>query len=155
MQHAGVVVGAGGVASYYHPYAARTARGYRDALVMTREVAALTGACLAVRKEAFEAVGGLDEANLAVTFNDVDLCLRLREQGWRIVWTPFAELTHHESASRGSDLEPRHRARYDAEAGYMRRRWGPALASDPFYNPNFSLENGAFRLARPPRADRP
>jgi GT2 family glycosyltransferase len=151
LQHAGIVAGAGGIASYYHPYAARAARGYRDALMMVREVSAVTGACLAVRREALEAVGGLDAAHLAVTFNDVDLCLRLREQGWRILWTPFAELTHHESASRGSDLAPEHRARYEAEAAYMRARWGYELKADPFYNPNFSLENGAFRLARSPR----
>lgn len=151
LQHAGIIAGAGGVASYYHPYAARTARGYRDALVTVREVSAVTGACLAIRREAFEAVGGLDAEHLAVTFNDVDLCLRLREQGWRILWTPFAELTHHESASRGSDLAPEHRARYVAEAAYMRARWGDQLKADPFYNPNFSLENGAFRLVRPPR----
>jgi GT2 family glycosyltransferase len=150
LQHAGIVAGAGGIASYYHPYAARSARGYRDALVMVREVSAVTGACLAIRREAFEAVGGLEAERLAVAFNDVDLCLRLREAGWRILWTPFAELIHHESATRGSDLAPEHRARYAAEIAHMQRRWGTMLSTDPFYNHNFSLENGAYRLARRP-----
>ncbi|HEY9217419.1 MAG TPA: glycosyltransferase, partial [Phenylobacterium sp.] len=155
VQHAGIVLGVGGVASYYHPYVERTARGYRDALVLTRSVSAVTGACLVLRRDVYEKVGGMDEANLAVAFNDVDLCLRIREAGLRVVCTPFAELHHYESASRGRDRNGEKKARWEREAEWMRRRWGEVLDADPFYNPNFSLRSGGFRLASPPRVRRP
>src|SRR5690606_39042414 len=83
VQHAGIALGVGGVASYYHPFVERQARGYRDALVLVREVSAVTGACLALRREVYERVGGLEEEHLAVAFNDVDLCLKIREAGLR------------------------------------------------------------------------
>lgn len=155
VQHAGIALGVGGVASYYHPYVAREARGYRDALVLTREVSAVTGACLAIRREVWERVGGLDEEHLAVTFNDVDLCLKVREAGLRVVVTPFAELHHYESASRGAERSPEKRERQEQEGAWMRERWGDWLAADPFYNPNFSLRSGGFKLAAPPRVAPP
>jgi GT2 family glycosyltransferase len=143
------------VASYYHPFVEREARGYRDALVMVREVSAVTGACLAVRREVYQEVGGLDEKALAVAFNDIDLCLKIRRAGYRVLVTPFAELFHHESASRGHDRAAPHRARFAREIAAMHERWGPELAADPFYNPNFSRKSGGFKLAFPPRVDRP
>ncbi|HEX2558771.1 glycosyltransferase family 2 protein, partial [Phenylobacterium sp.] len=155
VQHAGIALGIAGVASYYHPFVAREARGYRDALVLAREVSAVTGACLALRREVYEQVGGLEEEHLAVAFNDVDLCLKIRETGLRVVVTPFAELHHYESASRGRDRSAEHRERYAKEAAYMRQRWGRVLDEDPFYNPNFSRRSGGFKLASPPRVRKP
>ncbi|MFC3078559.1 glycosyltransferase family 2 protein [Phenylobacterium terrae] len=155
VQHAGIALGIAGVGSYYHPYVEREARGYRDALVLTREVSAVTGACLALRREVYERVGGLEEEHLAVAFNDIDLCLKVREAGLRVVVTPFAELHHYESASRGRDRSAENRERYARESAYMRQRWGKVLDEDPFYNPNFSLRSGGFKLASPPRARKP
>jgi hypothetical protein len=106
-----------------------------------------------MRREVFEAIGGLDAAHLPVSFNDVDLCLRIREAGLRIIWTPFAELYHLESRSRGADLSAEQVARVAGEAEYMRARWGSVLDRDPFYNPNFDRVDHNFRLATgPPRA---
>jgi GT2 family glycosyltransferase len=152
VQHAGVVLGFGhaGVAGHIEAMAARDALGYGSRLHLVRQVAAVTAACMAVRRGVFLDAGGLDAANLAVAFNDVDFCLRLRERGLRIVWTPFAELFHHESATRGSDEVPATAARFAREAEYMRRRWGPLLDDDPFYNPNFSLA-ASYRLGEPRR----
>jgi GT2 family glycosyltransferase len=103
-----------------------------------------------VRKAACEDVGGFDEA-LAVAYNDVDLCLRLRQSGLRNVWTPFAELYHFESASRGADTQGTARARLLTEAELLRTRWKDALDADPYFNPNLSLDRPDFALAYPPR----
>jgi GT2 family glycosyltransferase len=103
-----------------------------------------------VRKAVFDEVGGLDEGQLKVAFNDVDLCLKIRAHGYDIVWTPFAQLIHHESASRGSDAAPEARTRFNAEVAAMRERWGPQLEADPFYGPNFDRMHTDFRLAYPP-----
>lgn len=151
IQHAGVLLGIGGVAA--HPWCGHPADspGQMDRLRLTQEASAVTGACLLVRREAFMQVGGLDEA-LPVAFNDVDLCLRLRAAGYRNVWTPHAVLVHAESASRGLDTDPERRARLQREAAFMRARWGALLDDDPAYNPNLSLEGEAFALAATPRA---
>lgn len=157
IQHAGVVLGVGshadgpGVAGHYGIFQDRNEIGYFGQLALAREVSAVTGACLAMRKEIYEAVGGLDAENLPVSFNDVDLCLRIRALGLRVIWTPFAELYHLESASRGYDRTPEQIARATKEADYMRRRWGPVLDNDPFYNPAFDRVDHLFRLATPPR----
>jgi GT2 family glycosyltransferase len=119
--------------------------------MLTREVSAVTGACLAVPRRAFFAVGGLDEVNLPIAFNDVDFCLRLRAAGYRIIWTPHAELIHHESKSRGSDFTPERLDGFRAEVAYMERRWADALPCDPFFNPNLSLEKTTPSVAYPPR----
>jgi glycosyltransferase involved in cell wall biosynthesis len=150
VQHAGVVVGLGGVAghlAYGHP---GDNGGYYKHLLTTRNATAVTAACLAMRKSVYEEVGGLDEEHLKVAFNDVDLCLKVRAAGYDIVWTPYAELYHHESASRGEDLGVEARARFDAEVEVMRRRWGAALEHDPFYNPLFSRQHSNYQLASPP-----
>ena len=157
IQHAGVVLGVGshgngpGVAGHFGYSAARNDVGYFGQYALTREVSAVTGACLAMRKAVYEAVGGLDAAHLPVTFNDVDLCLRIRASGRRVIWTPFAELYHLESASRGLDRTPEQVARANKEADYMRHQWGPQLDNDPFYNLNFDRRDHDFRLANPPR----
>ena len=160
IQHAGVVLGVGnhaggpGVAGHFGLSVNRNEIGYSGQLALTREVSAVTGACLAVRKDIFTAAGGLDAEHLPVSFNDVDLCLRIRTLGLRIIWTPFAELYHLESASRGLDRTPQQIARAAKEADYMRHRWGPMLDSDPFYNPNFDRADHMFRLAIPPRREK-
>ena len=152
IQHAGVVLGVGshaggpGVAGHFGRGADRRDIGYFGQYTVAREVSAVTGACMALRREVYEAVGGLDESNLPISFNDVDLCLRIREQGWRIVWTPFAELYHLESRSRGADTTPEQIERAAREADYMRARWGHVLDHDPFYNANFDRRDHNFRL---------
>ena len=157
IQHAGVVLGVGGpaVAGHFGHGAQGRISGYCGQLVMTREVSAVTGACLAIRKSAYESVGGLDASHLPISYNDVDLCLRLRERGLRVVWTPHALLYHLESASRGPDTTPDNILRATREAGYMRARWGDTLDSDPFYNAHFDRIDHKFRLAFPPRRRQP
>lgn len=153
VQHAGVALGLGApqpVAGHLYPSASGSSPGYQGHLALTRNVSAVTGACLAMRKAVYEQVGGMDEAELAVAFNDVDLCLKVRAAGYDIVWTPFAELIHHESASRGSDLAPEARARFQREIDAMRRRWGAALDTDPFYGAVFDRLHANYRLADPP-----
>src|SRR6185437_15402049 len=127
IQHAGMVLGLFGVAGHVHAGKPRGWRGYHDRARLVQNVSAVTGACLVVRRELFEAVSGLDE-NLPVEFNDIDFCLRVRQRGYRNVWTPFAELRHHESASRrvGSDAARRIRT---SEVAIMLDRWGSILAN--------------------------
>jgi len=93
----------------------------------------------------------MDAKNLPVAFNDIDFCLRLRESGWRTVWTPFAELIHHESITRGPDTEGERAIRFSGEIRYMKDRWGDVLREDPAYNPNLTLIDETFALAWPPR----
>jgi GT2 family glycosyltransferase/cyclopropane fatty-acyl-phospholipid synthase-like methyltransferase len=152
IQHAGVVLGIGGVAGHSHRFFDRLSSGYFGRLQVAHNVSAVTAACMAVRREAWDAVGGLDEVNLPIAFNDVDFCIRLREAGWGIVWTPYAELFHHESISRGPDDVGPRAPEFARETDYIKRRWGPAtLRSDPYYNPNLSLVAEDFSLAWPPR----
>lgn len=158
VQHGGVILGVGGVppvAGHLYVGAPRDDLGYFGHLQLTRNVSAVTGACLAMRREVFDRAGGLDEANLAVAFNDVDLCLKVRELGLSVVWTPKAELYHLESASRGSDLRPEHSERFRREINHMRKRWGAALDDDPFYGPNFDRMHGDYRLAEQPLRRKP
>jgi GT2 family glycosyltransferase len=156
VQHGGIVLGVGGVANHFNHLLPRWTFGYFGRNVLTSSVSAVTGACLIVRKALFEEVGGLNETELAVSFNDVDFCLKLRKRGYRNVWTPHAELHHHESASRGREDTPEKRARFEREVRYMIATWGPELQHDPFYSDNFSTEIGqTFHLAFPPRRRRP
>jgi GT2 family glycosyltransferase len=156
VQHGGVVLGADGVANHFNHLLPRRAAGYFGRNLLTSSVSAVTGACMIVRKSVFEEVGGLNETDLAVAFNDVDFCLKLRKRGYRNIWTPHAELYHHESASRGSEDRPEKRARFKSEIQYMIAAWGPELQHDPFYSDNFSTEIGqSFQLAFPPRRQNP
>lgn len=154
LQHAGVVIGLGGVAGHISQLLPKKDIGNHQDVNLVREVSCVTAACLVLRKEIFDAVGGLDEG-LPVSFNDVDFCLRIRAMGWRILWTPFAELYHLESASRGLDLSREQRERFRREQAFMRERWGDGLNRDPFYNPNLTLESARGGLAFPPRAAKP
>jgi len=154
IQHGGVVLGAGGIAGHAHAGLRRGEPGYFARAHLAQDVSAVTTACALVKREVYLEVGGFDE-NLAVTFNDVDFCLRLREAGYRVLWTPYAELIHHESASRGFDSSAPKQVRFLTEVDYMKSKWGDILQRDPFYNPNLSLDENLFTLAFPPRTTKP
>ncbi|MFS1523010.1 glycosyltransferase family 2 protein [Microbulbifer sp. 2304DJ12-6] len=147
IQHGGVILGIGGVAGHSHKYFSRNEYGYFSRLHLVQNLSAVTAACLLLRKTVFEEVGGLEEKKLPVAFNDVDLCLKVREIGYRNLWTPYAELYHHESVSRGADDTFAKRRRMAAETAYMRERWGNMLDRDPAYNPNLTLAHEDFSLA--------
>lgn len=151
IQHAGTIVGLHGGADHAFRHRRRGDAGYLDRLLLTQNLSALTAACLIMRKSVYDEVGGLDADNLTVAYNDVDLCLRVRARGYRIVWTPFAELYHHESASRGHELTPEKAARFRREVGYLAGRWPEVIAHDPYYNPNLEIIDDDFGLAFPPR----
>jgi GT2 family glycosyltransferase len=151
LQHAGVVLGIHGVAGHVHRFLPRGNVGYCGRAALIQSFSAVTGACLVVRKALYEAVGGLNEVELQVACNDIDFCLNLREAGYRNIFTPYAELYHHESASRGFDDTPEKQARSAKEVAYMHERWGDALRNDPAYNPNLTLDFEDFSLAWPPR----
>lgn len=155
IQHAGVVLGLGGIAGHGHKFFPREAGGYFSRLRAVQQVSAVTAACMVLRRAVYEQVGGMDEKHLAVTFNDVDLCLRIRELGFGILWTPYAELYHHESFSRGEDNTREKRKRFRREAAYMKKKWGEMLKHDPFYNPNLTLQREDFSLAPVPRRHAP
>lgn len=145
IQHGGVVLGLYGVAGHAHRLAPGDAPGYLDRLRTVQDVSAVTAACLVVRKEVFDQVGGLDET-LAVAFNDVDFCLKVRAAGYRNLWTPFAALIHHESASRGSDFTPAKATRFAGEYDIMQQRWGDQLLNDPYYSPHLTYDAEDFSL---------
>jgi GT2 family glycosyltransferase len=151
VQHAGVVLGAGGVAAHAYKGCPRGTRGYHDRALVAQDVSCVSAACILVRRAAFEEAGGFDPA-LAITYNDVDLCLRLREAGWRIVWEPGAELFHQESVSLGRHNLGGTREQWAADEELIRSRWGEQLASDPHHNSNLSLDALALEQpAFPPR----
>lgn len=155
IQHAGVVTGINGVANHIHKHLPRDHPGHFGRLRLTQDVTCVTAACLLLRRSVYDEVGGLDEKSLAVAFNDIDFCLRIREKGYLVVWTPHAELYHLESASRGSDMAPDKIARFLEEVRVMQDRWGKILADDPYYNPNLTLDACDFAPAFPPRAVKP
>lgn len=150
LQHGGVVVGVGGVAGHSHKYLPKGDYGYFCRAALTQEFSAVTAACLIIKKSIFEQVGGLDEENLKIAFNDVDFCLRVQEAGYLNVWTPFAELYHHESATRGLEDTPEKKERFSNEVVYVQSRW-PKIKEDYTYNPNLTLDHEDFGLAWPPR----
>jgi GT2 family glycosyltransferase len=150
IQHAGVVIGMGGVAGHLFRDFPRGTDGRCNRARLTQNFSAVTAACLVVRRDTFEKVGGLDES-LAVAFNDIDFCLRVRATGLRNLWTPFAELYHHESASRGAEDTPEKHERFRREVESMIGRWRDVIAHDPAYNPNLSMELTDYSLAAPPR----
>jgi GT2 family glycosyltransferase len=151
IQHGGVVLGIGGMAGHAHKHLPSTVAGHGGRAQLVQNFSAVTAACLVVRKSLYEQVGGLDEAQLGVAYNDVDFCLRLRDAGYRNVWTPYAELLHHESASRGLEVAIESRDRLARESAVMRSRWAALIAHDPAYNPNLTLDTEDFDLAWPPR----
>lgn len=148
IQHAGVVLklGAHRTAGHSHYMQHRENLGYMGRLCYTQDVSAVTGACLLVKKAIYDEVGGLGE-DFAISLNDVDFCLKARQKGYLNVFTPFAELFHYESASRGSDMTGDNADRYNKESEYFRNKWKEVLdAGDPYYNPNFSLDKSDFSL---------
>ncbi|CAA9891196.1 putative glycosyltransferase [Candidatus Methylobacter favarea] len=150
LQHGGVLLGIGGVANHAHYKIGRGNPGYFGRAVLHQSLSAVTAACLLVRRQVFEEVGGLDE-QLAVAFNDIDFCLRVREAGYRNVWTPYAEMNHHESASRKNEDTPEKLIRFRNEVGFMQDGWGEILLDDPAYSPNLTLDDEHFSYAWPPR----
>lgn len=155
LQHGGVVIGTGGVAGHYALRAEALDSGPMGSLALVRQVSAVTAACLAIRAATFHEVGGLDEQNLPVAFNDVDFCLRVAERGYRNLWTPFAQLYHLESVSRGFDTSGEKAARFARESLYMQRRWGTKGYADPFFNPNLDLSDPIGLFAPVSRRVRP
>ena len=144
IQHAGVILGIGGVAGHAHKYFSDQNPGYFSRLRLVQNFSAVTAAALLVRKSVFEEVHGLEEQHLKVAFNDIDFCLKVRENGYRNLWTPHAKLYHHESVSRGQEDSPEKKARFKKEVEYMKVKWGNKLNTDPFYSPNLTLEHEDF-----------
>jgi O-antigen biosynthesis protein len=157
LQHGGIVLGPHGHAAHVHRLADRKDPGYCGQLALTRTLSAVTAACCAIRRAVFFEVGGFDQINLPVAFNDIDLCLRLGDYGYRVIWTPFAELFHLESASRGKETAtPATRERFLRECEYLRQTWGAMLESaDPFHNPNLLFHPDYFETPSSPRREKP
>lgn len=149
LQHAGIILVCG-VAGHAHKYFARGQHGYMGRAVLAQDMIGVTAACMLVRKSIYVQVGGLDET-LAVAFNDVDFCLRVHSAGYRNHWTPYAELVHHESVTRGYEDTPEKQQRFQTEIITMQKRWADLLSYDPCYNPNLTIEAEDFSLAWPPR----
>lgn len=151
LQHGGVIIGLGGCAGHAQKYLARGGPGYNGRGALIQTYSAVTAACLVIRKDRYLNVGGLNEKYLTVAFNDVDFCLKLRQAGYRNVWTPYAELYHHESATRGKEDTPEKLVRAAREIDYMQRRWRKIIGHDPAYSPNLTIHHEDFSLAWPPR----
>jgi GT2 family glycosyltransferase len=146
VQHAGVILGLGGIAGHSHSRVSRESFGYFGRLKVVHDLSAVTAACMLTRRSIFDQVGGFDES-VTHAFNDVDLCLKIREKGYRIVYTPYAELYHHESLSRGYEDTPEKQARFQREIDYIYERWKTILeAGDPYYNPNLTLKNSGWTV---------
>lgn len=143
VQHAGVITGLGGYAGHSHKYARRGGSGYMFRLASVQELSAVTGACLMIKAGVFDEVKGFDEG-FTVAYNDVDLCLRVRRAGYSVLYTPYAELYHYESKSRGSDEKGEAKERFETEKKRLRERYGDALLNDPFYNPNLTKDREDF-----------
>ena len=145
VQHAGIVLGVGGIADHAFRGIPDGDPGYVARAWCAQQYSAVTAACMLCRAQAFREVGGFDEVELAVAFNDVDLCLRVGASGWRVIWTPDLVAEHHESLSRGTDMAPEKAGRFFHENQLMQQRHGEVLRRDPFYNPIFSRLDGIFR----------
>lgn len=154
IQHAGVVMGLYGVAGHGHRHFPRNSIGYFGRPMLVQNTSAVTAACMVVPKLVFDQVGGYDEINLTVGYNDVDLCLKIRSAGYNIVFTPFAELYHLESVSRGENLTAGQIERDANERAYMLSRWSSVIARDPFYSPNLTIASEDYSLAFPPRTSK-
>ena len=147
VQHAGVITGLGGFAGHSHKYHPRGKSGYMFRLSCVQNLSCVTAANLLVTKEAFDAAKGLDE-EFTVAFNDVDFCLRIRDMGYQVLFTPYAECYHHESISRGSDKKGEKKERFEGERNRLKGRFGDSLLRDPFYNPNLTLDMEDFSESR-------
>jgi GT2 family glycosyltransferase len=148
IQHAGVILGIGGVAGHAFKKLPADHQGQMNRANLIHNISAVTGACMAVENAKFQTVGGFDEDKLAIAFNDVDLCLKLLQAGYRNLYLPQVLLTHHESYSRGLEDTPEKQARFKKEIQVMQSRWGPLLQNDPAYNPNLSRSSEHFDLGK-------
>ncbi|WP_160160802.1 glycosyltransferase [Legionella sainthelensi] len=153
IQHAGVIGGYGLVAGHIFSRWPRKKHGYMGKDSLSQNFLAVTAACMAMRRVVFEELDGFEENNLAISFNDVDLCLRAYKRGYRVLWTPYAELYHYESLTRGRAQTEEEKAQEKKEVIYMVKHWSDLLQNDPFYNPNLSLSCSHYSLAFPPRRD--
>ena len=151
LQHGGVIMGPLTLAGHAHKMLPRGHHGYFGRASLIQGMAAVTAACLVVRKSVFEEVGGLNAKELKIAFNDVDLCLKIMAAGYQNIWTPNADLYHHESATRGFEDTPEKIKRFIGEVEYMQNRWKKIIANDPFYNPNLTIMAEDFAVAFPPR----
>lgn len=148
IQHCGIILGYGNPKIAGHHYCRHPdVNGYGGVINTVRNFSAVTGACMLTRKSVFLEVGGLDEKNFAVAFNDIDYCLKLREHGYLIVYTPYAKMYHYESLSRGYEDTPEKKARFSRDIEHLRKRWGYLIDNgDPYYNPNLTLEKADFSI---------
>ncbi|MFM0152452.1 glycosyltransferase family 2 protein [Paraburkholderia sediminicola] len=154
IQHGGIVLGVDGVAGHAHRHLPGDSAGYCGRAGLIQSFSAVTGACLVIRKSIYENLGGLNETDLPITGNDVDFCLRVMAAGYLNVWTPYAELFHHESATRGVPDTAAKEAQAEREAAYMRAKWSHLIEHDRFYSPNLAVETEGFELGWPPRVPR-
>lgn len=155
IQHAGMILGIGGVAGHAFKYLHRQNPGQIGRAGIIQNYSAVTAACMAIKKTVFEELGGFDAENLGTAYNDADLCLRAWEKGYRTVYTPYALLYHHESASRGLENNSEKRNRWQQEADFLSNKWRAMIENDPFYNPALTLLMEDFSLAKPPRYENP
>lgn len=153
LQHAGVIVGLGGIAGHAFRLQSRSDSHYMARPQLTHELSAVTAACMLTPREVYRSMGGLNEAHLAVAYNDIDYCLRVNEAGLKVIYTPYAELIHHESVSRGREDTPDKRLRFQNEKRYMVTRWGEQLTCDKAYNPNLTIKGENFAIAETPRTN--
>lgn len=146
VQHAGVIVGIGGIAGHSHKHFKRGEKGYCDRMAAVQNMSAVTAACMMTSRKCFEEVGGLDE-QLKVAFNDIDYCMKLRKAGYDIIFTPFAEMYHYESISRGYEDTSAKEARFRSEVNYFMDKWGDVIRrGDPYYNPHLTLRYEDFSM---------
>ncbi len=145
LQHGGVILNDIGLAGHAHRGISKTDIGYMGRAALPHNFSAVTGACLLIKRSIYERVGGLDE-QFAVAYNDIDFCLRVQAAGYQNVWTPYAEMVHHESATRGVDSAGPGRARLETEVALMRERWQSVLADDPAYSPNLTRFDEGFHI---------
>ena len=148
IQHAGVVIGFGGIAGHCFVQQKRGVTGYCHRIICAQDYSAVTAACMMVKRKAYEDAGGLSE-KLQVAFNDIDFCLKLQRAGYLVVYNPYAELYHYESKSRGLEDTPEKVARFNTEIKTFEERWPEILRDgDPYYNPNLTLDSQDFSLRR-------
>jgi GT2 family glycosyltransferase len=155
IQHAGIIVGFDGAAVNCYSGRNRGSTGYFHRAELIQNYSAVTAACMLTRSQVFAEAGGFNERDLPVAFNDVDYCLRLRERDYLVTWTPYAELYHLESVSRGDDMAPDKIARFRRAQAYIAERWPGVITNDPYYSPNLSLDEIPFGLAVSPRLRQP
>lgn len=155
IQHAGIILGVGGIAGHAFKFLHYLNPGHIGRAGIIQNYSAVTAACMAIRKQVFEELGGFDQENFSIAYNDVDFCLRAWGKGYRTVYTPHATLYHHESASRGFENNHQKKMRWQREADMFSKKWQPIIKNDPFYNPALTLFAENFDLADPPRYKKP